>query len=100
MLKHIVMWRFKEGAEGQSIDQHARWMKQQLEALVGIVPEIKQLECGIDQLHTPASFHCVLTVTVDDAEALARYAQHPEHLKIAQRASLITEQRVVVDYTL
>ncbi|WP_233569337.1 Dabb family protein [Alloprevotella sp. OH1205_COT-284] len=100
MLKHIVMWRFKDGAEGQSATQHAAWMKQQLDALVGVVPEIRSLECGIDVLRTPVSFDAVLTVVVDNIEALSRYANHPAHLKIAERAKLIADTRVAVDYTL
>lgn len=100
MLKHIVMWRFKEGAEGQSAAEHAAWMQRSLEALVGVVPEIVHLECGRDMLHTEASFDLVLTVVVEHEAALTAYAQHPEHQKIAQRAKLITEQRVVVDYLL
>ena len=81
MLKHIVMWRYKDGAEGKSPLEHAQWMKQNLEALVGVVPEILGLEYGIDQMSTPASYHGVLTVVVD-------------------YASRVTESRVVVDYTL
>jgi hypothetical protein len=100
MLKHIVMWRYKDGAEGKSPLEHAQWMKQNLEALVGVVPEILGLEYGIDQMSTPASYHCVLTVVVADAESLKRYANHPEHLKIVDYASRVTESRVVVDYTL
>ena len=49
MLKHIVMWRYKDGAEGKSSKEHAQWMKQNLEALVGVVPEIQSLEYGIDE---------------------------------------------------
>ena len=100
MLKHIVMWRYKDGAEGKSPLEHPQWMKQNLEALVGVVPEILGLEYGIDQMSTPASYHGVLTVVVKDAEALKRYANHPEHLKIVDYASRVTESRVVVDYTL
>ena len=100
MLKHIVMWRYKDGAEGKSPLEHAQWTKQNLEALVGVVPEILGLEYGIDQMSTPASYHGVLTVVVEDAEALKRYANHPEHLKIVDYASRVTESRVVVDYTL
>ena len=100
MLKHIVMWRFKDGAEGKSPLEHAQWMKQNLEALVGVVPEIQSLEYGIDEMPTPASYHGVLTIVVADTEALIRYANHPEHLKIVDYASKVTENRVVVDYTL
>lgn len=98
MIKHIVMWRFKESAEGRTATEHAVWMKQHLDALVEIVPEIRSLECGLDTLHTPASFHLVLTVVVDDIEALQRYANHPKHLVIADYAKRVTDTRVVVDY--
>lgn len=100
MLKHVVMWRYKDGAEGKSSLEHAQWMKSHLEALVGVVPEIQSLEYGIDEMATPTSYHGVLTVVVADAEALKRYANHPEHLKIVEYAGKVTESRVVVDYTL
>ena len=34
MFKHIVMWRFIDGANGKSKLQHAQWVKEHLEALV------------------------------------------------------------------
>ena len=42
------MWRFKEGAEGKSRIEHAQWTKEHLEALVGVVPEIRSLEVGVN----------------------------------------------------
>lgn len=98
MLKHIVMWRYKEGAEGKSALQHAHWMKTHLEALLAIIPELHTLEYGIDTLRTPSSYDGVLTITVDDVLSLQRYAQHPEHLKIVDYAGRVAESRVVVDY--
>lgn len=45
--KHIVMWKFKEQHNGKSALENARWMKEQLEALVGVVPEVLSAEVGI-----------------------------------------------------
>ena len=45
--KHIVMWKFKEQHNGKSALENARWMKEQLEALVGAVPELLSAEVGI-----------------------------------------------------
>ena len=73
MLKHIVMWRFKDGAEGKTALEHSAWMKQHLEALVGVVPELHSLEYGVDVLRSASSYDGVLTVTVDDLDALSRY---------------------------
>ena len=41
MLKHIVMWKFKDFAEGKSKIENAQWMKEHLESLIGVIPEIK-----------------------------------------------------------
>ena len=45
--KHIVMWKFKEQHNGKNALENARWMKEQLEALVGVVPELLSAEVGI-----------------------------------------------------
>lgn len=98
MLKHIVMWRFKDGAEGKTALEHSAWMKQYLEALLGVVPELHSLEYGVDVLRSAASYDGVLTVTVDDLDALSRYANHPEHLKVVEYAKRVAESRVAVDF--
>ena len=41
------MWKFKEQHNGKSALENARWMKEQLEALVGVVPELLSAEVGI-----------------------------------------------------
>ena len=45
--KHIVMWKFKEQHNGKSALENAKWMKEQLESLVGAVPELLSAEVGI-----------------------------------------------------
>ena len=41
------MWKFKEQHNGKSALENARWMKEQLEALVEVVPELLSAEVGI-----------------------------------------------------
>lgn len=38
MLKHVVMWKLKETAEGKTKLKNAQFMKEHLEALWGVVP--------------------------------------------------------------
>ena len=45
MLKHIVMWKLKEFAEGKTKAENALIMKESLERLVGIVPIVFQKVC-------------------------------------------------------
>ncbi len=98
MLKHIVMWKFRDGANGKSAHEHAVWMKKHLEALVGVVPQIRSLEVGINEIPTENSFDAVLTVCFDNAEDLKRYKIHNEHKVISEYCKEVRTARYAVDY--
>ena len=100
MLKHVVMWRFREGADGKSRREHAQWMKEHLEALRGVIPQIRELEVGVNENPSPAAYDAVLTVTFDSPEELAIYKDHPAHVAVSDHCKGVRESRVVVDYTL
>jgi len=40
MLKHVVLFKLKEQADGADKDQNARKLKAEIEALVGKIPHI------------------------------------------------------------
>ncbi len=100
MLKHIVMWRFKEGACGMSRQDHALWMKEHLEALPAIIPEIQSLEFGINETASAAAYDAALTVTFRSKEDLEIYKNHPAHQAVSNHCKEVREARVVVDYFL
>ncbi len=100
MLKHIVMWKLSEFAEGKSRGENALWMKEHLEALVGVVPEIKSLEVGINTNQSDAAYDAVLITTFENEEALNTYKVHPEHVKVSDYCKKIRINRVVVDYNI
>ena len=52
MIRHVVLWKLKEQAEGRSKMENAKMIKVQLEALPGLVPEIRRLEVGADVSRT------------------------------------------------
>ena len=56
MLKHIVMWKLKEFAEGKTKAENALIMKESLERLVGIVPEIISLQVGINEKESDMAY--------------------------------------------
>ena len=100
MFKHIVMWRFIEGANGKSRMEHALWVKENLEALVGVVPEIISLEVGINECTAATAYDAVLVSVFDDAEAMERYKVHPAHLAVAAYFKGITDGRAEADYNI
>ena len=98
MLKHIVMWRFVEGAEGKSRKENAKWMKEHLEALVGVVPEIRSMEVGVNCYPGETAYDAVLISTFDDVNAMNRYKVHPAHVAVAEYCKKVRESRVDIDY--
>jgi len=98
MLKHIVMWKLKEQAEGKTKAENALWMKENLEALVGVIPQICSLEVGINCKEGEMAYNAVLISTFQNEEDLAIYKVHPEHVKISTYCKKIREARAVVDF--
>ena len=97
MIRHIVMWRFKDTAEGASKSENIKLATERLYALVGRIGEICKMEIGADVLHTDASMDMVLIAEFEDLDALHTYAVHPEHLEVAGFMKKVTESRVVID---
>ncbi len=97
MIRHIVMWRFKDSAEGNSKAENIKIATESLYALIGRIDEIKKMEIGADVSHTAASMDMVLLTEFDDLNTLHAYAVHPEHLAVAEFMKKVTESRVVLD---
>jgi hypothetical protein len=98
MLKHVVMWRLKESAEGRTRAENAVYVKEMLDLLPYKIKEIRNLEVGINILHTPSSYDLVLTVDFANMLDLQAYQAHPEHVKVADYVLRVREARAAVDY--
>lgn len=98
MIKHIVMWKLEEKAEGNTKLENAKIIKERLEALIGVIPEIIELEVGIDVLGTNQSYDVVLVSKFKNLEELDVYAKHPKHLEVGEFVGKVRKDRVSVDY--
>lgn len=100
MIKHIVMWKLKEVAEGKTKQENAEIMKELLEGLPAKIKELDSAEVGINILKGEDAAICdvVLTTICEDEDALNAYAVHPEHQKVVQFIKKVAEERRVVDY--
>ncbi len=98
MIKHIVMWKLKDSAEGASKEENAKKIKLAIEALKTKIPQIKHIEVGINIIPSDASCDVALYSEFASEQDLNLYAKHPEHLKVADFIGKIRETRVVIDY--
>ena len=97
MIRHVVMWKLKDEAQGKTKTENMEWMREHLYALVPVIPEIKRMEIGFDVSKTDASMDVMLLTEFDSLETLHTYAVHPEHVKVATYVREIVETRVVHD---
>ncbi|HEX6592353.1 MAG TPA: Dabb family protein [Moraxellaceae bacterium] len=98
MIKHIVMWKLRETAEGNDKPRNAQLAKAKLEALAGRIPGLLKIEVGINFCAEEAASDIVLYSEFSDRAALDAYQQHPEHEAIKPFIMAIRTERRIVDY--
>ena len=98
MIKHIVLWKLKDHAEGVARGQNIRRLQALLETLPGLIPEIKTFEVGQTLKPSEEGYDLALYSTFATRQALKRYVEHPGHVKVANFVRAVTAQRAVLDY--
>lgn len=100
MLRHIVMWQFKDEAEGKTRAENCALIKSKLEALPARISFIRKLEVGINAYPSSMASDMVLITEFDSKDDLDLYAVHPEHVKVSDYVGKVRVSRTVVDYHL
>jgi heme-degrading monooxygenase HmoA len=100
MIKHIVMWKLKEHAEGADKATNARKMKTLLDACAGLVPGILEFETAVADPALEATYDVVLYSSFASKEALDAYQQHPQHQALKPFFGAVREARQCMDYAL
>ena len=98
MIKHIVMWKLKEEAEGKDRLANAREMKRRLDECAHIVPGILAFEVTLAQPGLEATYDVVLYSEFEDRAALEAYATHPTHKALVPFIGAVREARQCMDY--
>ena len=98
MIKHIVMWKLKEHAEGADRASNAREMKRRLDECAAIVPGIHAFEVALAQPGLEATYDVVLYSVFESRDALAAYARHPTHQALMPFFKAVRDERQCMDY--
>ncbi len=99
MVRHIVMWKFKDEAEGLTKKENLLKVKAMLEALPEKIDLIRRMEVHLNENDNGKNFDAVLISEFDSLDDVKRYRVHPDHVKISQYVSLVRLDRVSADYT-
>ena len=92
MIKHVVMWKFKENEE-ENIKKFLKWLND----LKEIIPEIKNMETGIN-INPKNEYDAVLISEFETMEDLEKYKNNPEHVKVSALCKEIRVERQAIDY--
>lgn len=99
MIRHIVMFKFLEEAEGRSKAENLAIAKNMLENLMGVVPTLRSMDV---QLNDPAAscdnYDLVLTAEYDDMDGLNAYVVHPAHKEVGKFIGPVRISRASIDY--
>lgn len=94
MIKHVVCFKLKDPSREEC--EKARDI---LLSMRGNVPLIRNIEVGVDFLHSERSYDLILIVTLDNAEALEQYQRDPYHCSVVKKhMHAVRESSIAVDW--
>ncbi len=92
MIKHIVCFKLNDGESPEKA-------KEVLLSMQGNVPMLKGIEVGVDCLHSARSYDVILSVVLDDMQALSDYQQDAYHVGVVKKhMHAVTKSSVSVDF--
>ena len=97
MIKHIVMWSVR-GDDAATRQHNLALLQSEFESLRGCIPGLLHLEIGVDFSRIDYACDVVLYSEFASREALAAYAEHPEHLRVKRVLGNLRTARHQVDY--
>lgn len=98
MIKHIVMWKLKEHAEGADRAANAAKMKSLLDGCRDVVPGIVEFEVALAQPGLEATYDVVLYSVFADKASLDAYQDHPKHVAVKPFIGAVRLERQCMDY--
>lgn len=98
MIKHVVMFSFKESAAGMNRNRIIAEAKSRFDALPDKIPFLRTFEVGRNIGASPFAYDLVLYSEFDSLKQLDEYQVHPEHEKIKSFLNNLKDKVAVVDY--
>lgn len=95
MLRHIVMVKFNDR---EKVKELSIEFKSKLLDLIEKIPELKNMEVGLNVSTKLSAFDLVLIAGFDDEDGLNKYRVHPAHVKVLDFMKNVVDKTAVVDY--
>lgn len=98
MVKHVILWKLKEGNSEEEISGIKRGIKEGLEGLKGKIPGLIEIKVYTEGLAS-SNMDIMLDSSFENEDALKTYATHPAHVAVADgKVRPYTALRSCMDY--
>ena len=92
MIKHVVCFKLVDSKDKEKA-------KEVLLSMKGNVPLIRDIEVGVDVLHSERSYDLILSVVLDDMKALEQYQEDEYHVNVVKKhMHAVRKSSVSVDF--
>lgn len=99
MVRHVILWKLSDELTPEEKQTVKQGIKEGLEGLLGKVPGLLEIHVNIDGRLDTSNADVMLDSVLADAAALKGYAQHPDHLAVANgKVRPYTVLRTCLDY--
>jgi len=98
LIKHIVMWKFKDHAEGADKAANLVKAKALLDACADIAPGTRCFEVATAQSGLECTYDLILYAEFEDQAALDAYLHHPQHVALKPFIGAVRLERQCMDY--
>ncbi len=98
MIIHLVFFSMQPESGGCTGEENARKLVDMLRSLPAAIPEIIELQAGVDFSRSDASFDVGLLTKFNSTQDLESYRVHPEHRKVIEFVKATTSRRAVTDF--
>lgn len=97
MVKHIVIFRLKDGLTFQEKEKIMGDFKQGIEALPAVIPNIRAIGVGLN-INADEACDICLDSTFDSLADVRSYSAHPAHVAVAGALKPYVASRSCVDF--
>ena len=98
MVRHVILWCLKDTLTNEEKTKVKLEAKEHLEALKGKIEGLIDIKVNINPLPT-SNAEMMLDSAFESADALSKYAVHPEHVAVADGyVRPYTKSRSCMDY--
>lgn len=96
MIRHIVSWKLAADDASVRTEQAAE-VARRLNALVGVVPQLRALSAGANIAYPDSNWDVTLVADFDSIAALEEYQVHPAHEEVVAYVRSVVAARAAVD---